>query len=242
MKKIAGLVILLAVSLITGGAMVRYRVISVNAFLVGKYDVTGVDVSHYQGKINWNTMEKQGIGFAIIKATEGSGSQDKQFAVNWKQAEKTDLMIGAYHFFSFDSAAETQAENYIQTVGSLKGKLPPVVDFEYYGGKQSNPPKEEETREKLQRLLAILEEEYGEKPIVYATMKTYKRYLKGYFDIYPLWIRNVYYSPEIDMRGKWTFWQYSDEGIMEGYKGKEKYIDLNVFHGSREELKQLVIK
>ncbi len=85
------------------------------------------------------------MDFAFIKATEGSSNVDEYFKANWTNAQNSGLVIGAYHFFSFDSSAETQAENYIATVGNLNGKLPPAIDFEYYGDKEKSPPDVEST-------------------------------------------------------------------------------------------------
>ncbi|MBR4257050.1 MAG: lysozyme, partial [Clostridia bacterium] len=65
------------------------------------YPVRGVDVSHYQGDVDWETLSKQGISFAFIKATEGSSYVDLTFEKNYVEANKTVLRVGAYHFFSF---------------------------------------------------------------------------------------------------------------------------------------------
>lgn len=81
-----------------------------------KYPVRGVDVSSYQGEIDWETLENQDIDFAFIKATEGSGYEDEYFQQNFQNASETGIRIGAYHFFSFDSSGITQAENFIKTV------------------------------------------------------------------------------------------------------------------------------
>lgn len=209
--------------------------------LASGYEVHGVDVSHYQGKIDWQVLAGQGIDFAFIKATEGSGHIDRKFYENWEAADATELKAGAYHFFSFDSPAETQAQLYIETVGDLSGRLMPVVDIEFYGDKVSNPPEEEEIVKELKTMLELLEAEYGVKPMVYTTYTFYYKYLNGEIDGYPLWIRNVYFSPNTDMRGEWTFWQYTDQAVLNGYSGAEEHIDLNVFYGSLDELDEYVI-
>lgn len=73
------------------------------------------------------------------------------------------------------------------------------------------------------------------KPIIYATVKSYKLYLADAFQEYDIWIRNVITSPRLSDGREWTFWQYTDRGKLEGYQGDEKYINMNVFHGSRED-------
>lgn len=206
------------------------------------YDVQGVDVSHYQGEIDWKVLQQSGIDFAFIKATEGSSYIDEKFKDNWQAAAQTEMSIGAYHFFSFDSPGKEQAKLYIDTVGELSGKLVPVIDVEYYGDKEAKPPKKEKVVDSLQEMLLLLEQHYQVKPIIYTTYKVYKKYIIDEFNGYPLWIRNVYYNPNIDIGNKWIFWQYSDTSIINGYKGQEKYIDRNVFNGSINELKKYICK
>ena len=77
-----------------------------------RYPVRGVDVSHYQGTIDWPVLAAQDLDFAYIKATEGSSHTDEKFAENWEAAKDTGLRIGAYHFFSFDSPGESQLKHF----------------------------------------------------------------------------------------------------------------------------------
>jgi lysozyme len=241
-KKIIVFFLIMFCTTLTLGILIYNKVIILNNPSSRTYPVRGVDVSHYQGNIDWQILSNQNIDFAFMKATEGSKYVDKQFDKNWAEVQNTNLLFGAYHFFSFDSSGETQAKNFISTVKLTDGMLPPVVDFEFYGDKEKNLPDKIKTRIELKTLLDKLYEYYRVKPIIYATMKSYTMYIKGEFDDYPLWIRNVYYSPQIGMKNKWTFWQYSDTAILNGYNGKEKYIDMNVFRGSIEELEALSIK
>ena len=200
------------------------------------YPVRGVDVSRYQGTIDWQVLASQDVTFAFIKATEGSSHQDPCFAYNWEEARKCGVYAGAYHFFSYDSGGETQARNFIDTVGMNEGTLPPVVDLEFYGDYYDNPPDKQETRKTLNALLMALETYYGKKPIIYTTPRAYYSYiLGGGYGEYPLWIREVHTKPIVN----WVFWQYSDQGLLEGYDGKqadqtEAFIDLNVYRGTMD--------
>ena len=200
-----------------------------------RYPVLGVDVSNYQGDIDWNELEAQDVSFAFIKASEGSGHRDESVRRNLERAASTGIKVSAYHFFSFDSAGETQAENFISAVGRDEIDMPPVVDIEYYADKRSNKPSQEETESILRPLLDILEDNYGTKPIIYTTLPVYYRYVKGSFSDYPLWIRSVNFEPDhLD----WKFWQYSDKGLLRGYNGDEEHIDLNVYNGSAEDFEK----
>lgn len=216
--------------------------INLNKFFIKKYPVMGVDVSHYQGEIDWNELSENKISFAFIKATEGSTHVDKNYASNREKIKATGIYAGFYHFFSFDSEPETQAENFITTVLKEDGMLAPVVDIEFYGYNEVNRPNPMQVRKQLNVFLNKLEQHYKIKPIIYTTTKTYNYYIKDYYAEYPLWIRNVYYPPDFGTTDDWTFWQYSDTGILSGYNGPEKYIDLNVFRGNYEQLQTLLIK
>lgn len=200
-----------------------------------RYPVRGVDVSSYQGDIDWDALASQNIMFAFIKATEGSSFVDKYFEYNYIQARKTNLRIGAYHFFSYDSPGKTQAENFIANVEKYKNMLPPVIDLEFYGDKEKNPPPKVNVRQELDDLIDLLESHYGMKPIIYATEKSYSLYIADAYEDYDIWIRNVITSPKLSDNRRWTFWQYTNWERLDGYKGKEKYIDMNVFNGTKDD-------
>ena len=203
------------------------------------YPVRGVDVSVYQGDIDWQILADQNIDFAFIKATEGSSFVDPNFSYNYENAIKTDLRIGAYHFFSFDSGGDTQAKNFIDTVAPCDNMLPPVIDVEYYGGYLKTPPADKDAvRRELSVMLDTLEAHFCIKPIIYATTESYEYLLSGHFEEYDLWIRSVYSKPPKEFEGKWTFWQYTNRERLDGYDGKETYIDMNVFRGTREEFEK----
>ncbi len=213
-------------------------VIILNARAAEEYPVKGVDVSAYQGEIDWEKLTSQNILFAFIKATEGSSFCDKNFAYNYAEAQKNGVAVGAYHFFSYDSDGKTQAENFISTVEPCEGMLPPVIDLEFYEEYVKNPPPKSRVDEQLQIMLNALEAYYGLKPIIYATEKSYRLYLSGGYEEYDVWIRNVVSSPRLPDGREWTFWQYTNRGKLEGYEGTERFIDINVFFGSAEEFEE----
>jgi lysozyme len=200
-----------------------------------KYPVRGVDVSSYQGEIDWEILSKQNIQFAFIKTTEGSGFVDDYYISNYENASSTDLRIGFYHFFSYDSGGEEQAQNFIANVPKTINMLPPVVDIEFYGDKNKNLPEKDNVQKELNILLQILEQYYEKKPIIYATQKSYKLYISGSFSNYDIWIRNVFLAPKLSDGRNFTFWQYSDKIKLSGYNGEEKFIDMNVFNGTQQD-------
>jgi lysozyme len=192
------------------------------------YPVRGVDVSRYQGNVDWDKINDNGVTFAFVKATEGDDYVDPYFVQNWTALENTSVYAGAYHYFSFGSSGATQAENFIKNVPYAENMLPPVVDFELTDEDESL--EKSEVTQELKELLTTLENYYGVTPILYTTPKAYTKYLVFGYSKYTLWMRNTYCKPSL----KWSFWQYEDEGKYENcYDGDQQFIDLNVYNGSR---------
>lgn len=202
-----------------------------------KFEVKGVDVSEYQGEVDWNKIKEQNIDFAFIKATEGSKGKDNSFDKNYEKLKNMDMLLGLYHFFSFESLGEEQADNYIKVVGNIENDenlMLPIIDIEYYSYYKKAKPNKEWVTKELQKMLDKLEKTYRVKPIIYTTMEFYQEYIEGEFLEYNIWIRNILTKPDLENR-EWKFWQYTGRGKLEGYNGEEKYIDLNVFNGSKED-------
>lgn len=226
---------LLSASAIITAALVLNGVVLLNNPSSAEYPVRGVDISSHQGDIEWQTLASQNIDFVFMKATEGTTFVDPCFAYNCSEAQKCDIAVGAYHFFRYDSTGLSQAAHFIDTVTPFKGMLPPVIDLEFYGDNKQNPPKRDTVGRELKDMLSALEAHYGLKPIIYATEKSYKLYLSGEYDEYDIWIRNILSKPRLQDGRAWTFWQFTNREKLPGYNGREKFIDVNVFHGSREE-------
>ncbi len=231
LKKAAVVFLSICIALTLLLFLIYQQTISITPLLAKKYEVRGIDVSRYQGGIDW-AMLAEGQDFAYIKATEGSGYADDKFAYNFKEAKAAGLRVGAYHFFSFDSSGETQADNFIENVGDGAGMLPPVIDVEYYGKYFKDPKPAEEVLPELEAMTERLRRYYGTEPVIYSTGSAYRRYIRDLGTDCSMWRRNVYFKPS----GDWSFWQYSSVGRLEGYSGEEKNIDMNVFKGTRDEL------
>ena len=204
------------------------------------YEIHGIDISHYQGDIDWEVLRNQGmidkcpVRFVMIKATEGTDHIDSKFKVNFEQSLEYGFTRGAYHFYSVHSSAKDQADFFIQNVKLEKGDLPPVLDVEHKPKNQTD----EEFKTSVQEWLDIVEQHYQVKPIIYTYYKFKLSYLNDpQFDEYPYWIAH-YYVDSVEYKGAWKFWQYTDVGKLPGIKG---YVDLNIYNGSYYDLRQLTI-
>ena len=203
------------------------------------YEIHGIDISHYQGKIDWEQLKNAMIKgcpvrFVIIKSTEGSSRLDENFRENFNQARDFGFIRGVYHFWSNKSTAREQAYYFLDQVHLTDGDLPPVLDIEH---KPADKSVEDFQRDVL-TWLHIVEDKYHVKPIIYTYYKFKEQYLSApVFDDYPYWIAH-YYVDKVQYKGKWKFWQHTDVGKLPGIKG---YVDFNIYNGSYYELKQLCI-
>lgn len=199
-----------------------------------RYEVTGVDVSHYQGVIDWDLLAADGHDFAFIKATEGKELKDKAFDANWYLAGLTGMRRGAYHFFRPEVAPDIQANNFFTSVTLSPGDLPPVIDVEHRGKLSAV-----QLVSRVKQLSLIIEAHYGIKPIIYTGQNFYNRFLAGQFDDYPLWLARYDQNEPVTVCGRtYNFWQYTDRGELPGVVG---HIDRNVFTGTHLDLAMLCI-
>src|SRR5215471_14990910 len=94
----------------------------------------GIDVSHFQGKVDWNRVKAAGMAFAFAKATEGTTNNDAMFATNWPAIKNAGLLRGAYHFFRASQDAAGQADHFLSRLSLAAGDLPPIIDVEVTDG------------------------------------------------------------------------------------------------------------
>lgn len=202
-----------------------------------QYKIHGIDVSHHQGRINWEMAKAMkdkdiSLDFVFIKATEGISHIDSRFDDNWKQAKKTEFIRGAYHYFSPNVKGEDQAAHFIRTVTLLKGDFPPVIDVEEKGIISSSL-----LMRGVMKFAKKVEAHYGVKPIIYTYHDFYKQHFDDSFDSYPLWIAHYYVTKPDNQH--WNFWQHSDKGRVTGINTP---VDFNVFNRGMEQMKLLQIK
>lgn len=198
-----------------------------------QFAVHGVDVSRWQGDIDWAKLRTQGANFAYIKATDGGDHLDPKFKENWRGAHAAGLKRGAYHFFYWCRAASDQAEWFIRNVPRVEGALPPVIDVEWnHLSNCKKRPSREMVLEKMRVFMDRLEKHYGQRPVIYTAPDFYRDNLEGAFPDHPFWLRSVAAHPSKVYPGRrWVFWQYSGSGLSHGVKGR---IDLNVFNGDED--------
>ena len=217
----------------------RWRALYGDAEYPEGYEIHGIDISHYQGKIDWEQLKNAmiegcSVRFVIIKSTEGASRLDDHFRENFNQVRDYGFIRGVYHFWSNKSSAREQAYYFLDKVHLTEGDLPPVLDIEH---KPADKSVDDFQRDVL-TWLHIVEDKYHAKPIIYTYYKFKEKYLSApVFDDYPYWIAH-YYVDKVQYQGKWKFWQHTDAGKLPGIKG---YVDFNIYNGSFYDLRKLCI-
>lgn len=197
-----------------------------------KMPVQGIDVSRYQGDIDWAAVSAAGTKFAYIKATEGGDHVDPAFRRNWAGARRADVPRGAYHFVYWCRPAHEQILWFMRNVPSDPDALPPVIDVERNEQSPTCPQKvpREAALETIKVMLGGLEAYTGKRPIIYTDIAFHREVLEGELTGYSFWLRSVAAEPHERYVGRdWLFWQFTTTGRVPGIKGD---VDRNAFAGS----------
>lgn len=201
----------------------------------------GVDISHYDGDIDWPSVVGSGRAFAFAKATEGLTFTDPKFADNWAQMKQAGIARSAYHFFHSNDDPDMQAEFLLQTMGPLEpGDLPPSLDLEVADGESASVVASTAITW-LDHVAAVI----GQKPILYTSKRVVEEDLgnaMGLEDHAVLWDAQWQVTcPDLpDTFSDFGFWQYADDGTVPGI-GDASAVDLDVFNGDANALAALEI-
>lgn len=200
--------------------------------------IKGVDVSHFDGTVDWGAARRDGITFAIIKATEGTSFVDNRFAANWANTRANGIVHGAYHFFRPKSDPIAQADFFVRIAGSPKsGELPPVIDLEVTDGLTAA-----QVAAGARTFLQRVQQKTGRVPMIYTSVRVFNSLLGGPpgFNPYPLWVANWNVRcPNIPNPPwtRWTFWQNSATGTVAGFSDP---VDVDRFNGTSADLMAFV--
>lgn len=191
----------------------------------------GIDVSFYQGEINFEELSDSNHKYLYIRAGEGGNAVDSRFSENVKGAESEQLNYGCYYYVTAKnvSEAESQAEHFASLISGLSYSLRPAMDFEDLSGLSV-----EETNEIALSFLKKLEELTGVTPAIYSDAYAVETRWSSELAPYPLWVADYAHLPEpeqytLPKNDVWTVWsgyQYSDSGMISGIDGN---VDLDLF-------------
>lgn len=205
--------------------------------------VEGIDVSHWQGSINWTAVRSAGIQFAYMKATEGTSFRDASFNTNYPRAYYAGVIRGAYHFaLPNRSSGATQADFFASHGGAWSADnrtLPGALDIEYnpygstcYGLSQTS----------MVNWIRDFINRYHARTTRWATIYSTTNWWStctgnfgGFASNNPLWLARYASTAGTLPRGFpfYTIWQYTSTGRVSGVSG---YVDRDHFNGTRARL------
>lgn len=187
------------------------------------FPVRGVDISAHNGHVDFERLRDAGVDFVYIKATEGATWRDSLYEHNYRAAIDAGLTVGVYHFFRFNVEGWRQSVNILRATRNRRIDLPIAIDVEEWGN-----PGEYAAEDIISNLRSMVEllRQGGREVIIYTNKNGYYRYIRGHFDDVALWICS-FTNPPIRERKRWTLWQHSHIGAIDGIRGNA---DFNTFN------------
>ena len=198
----------------------------------------GIDVSHYQGRIDWRAVSRdKNVGYVYIKATESNYMVDDTYEYNLSEARRNGIKVGSYHFFRPGVSAAGQFAIFKRVIDKKKQDLLPLIDVEVTGGVSI-----ETLHARLQEFLRLVTEEYGRRPVIYTGRNFYNKYFAGYSFYKPYLFMIAMYNtteqPYLSNGDDYVIWQYSCKGQINGIRGE---VDLSRFVG-RHTISEIMYK
>jgi lysozyme len=190
------------------------------------YRVPGIDVSRYQGRIDWPAVASRPVRFVIIRATKGNRYRDGRYARNLAGATQNGLVVGAYHFAKPDLApgdARAEADRFLRVARVAAGDVVPVLDIEETGGLSAG-----QLRAWARVWLERVRARTGVRAMIYSGSHFWHGFMRNTSSFaqhgHPLWVAHWYVrAPDVPSRrwaGKgYTVWQWSAVGRIAGIKG-----------------------
>ena len=194
--------------------------------------ITGIDVSHYQGTVDWQKVKESGVEFVIIRLvyrgySVGSIMEDPNFAVNFQGAKDAGLKVGVYFFSQAVSVEEAQeeADFVLEKLAGAELEMPIVYDWEYISDTARTANVDRRTLTDCSLAFLQKVEEAGYWPMLYFnTLQSRKMLYLNELNQYDFWL--ALYSHRMTFPYKIKMWQYTCEGRVPGIEGN---VDINVF-------------
>lgn len=202
-----------------------YKHIENNRLTINSTDYNGIDVSKYQGKINWTKVAADSkIQFVYVKASEGATRVDSRYSENFKGAKSAGIKVGSYHYFIGRKSAKEQFDNFRRNVSKRDQDLIPMVDVEEAGNKLIG---RKQLQQNLSEFMQLVKDEYGCYPLLYSQLGFYNEKLAPEFNRYFIFMaRYSTKEPRLKGGGKYNIWQYTEKGHVKGISGT---VDLDRF-------------
>lgn len=185
----------------------------------------GIDVSEWQGEIDWKKVKDDGIEMAYIRSSSGSAYRDVRFAENYAEAKKNGIKVGFYHYMTARNTdqARQQAEFFVNVTANTNPECKLAMDFEFFGELSAA-----EVNDISGVFLETVRERSGRQVCIYSDAFNARSVFGESLTKYPLWVAD-YYVENPESNGKWDVWagfQYTDIGRVDGINGN---VDKDIF-------------
>lgn len=189
--------------------------------------IHGIDLSHYQGNVFWETVGQTKMAYVYLKATEGGTRIDAKYKQNIDLAHKYGIKVGSYHFYRPKIAQQTQLENFMAQCRPEDQDLLPMIDVETRSGLSV-----EDFRDSLFTFLHLVEQAYKQKPLIYTGANFYDANLLGLLHDYKVMIAQyTAHEPVLKDDLDYVLWQYTGKGRLNGING---HVDKSRFMGDHK--------
>ena len=181
----------------------------------------GIDISHYDGRVDFELVGQSNVHFVYMKATQGTTYIDPTYQGRVSALKGSELLHGAYHFYEPDKDAIAQATHFLEQVKISKHTLPPMLDVEIT--QQTSP---EDIKKGVKLWLEHVYKALKCQPILYSYGSFWEENLGDEFNDYPFWLADYATKPNVPAQLKnWRIWQYTDQGQISGIEHK---VDRNI--------------
>lgn len=240
MKKIKKIICINKMLLITFAFCITLNSI----FAVSSSNVyQGIDVSEWQGLIDYSRVKSSGIDAVYIRSSEGTNYVDPYFKRNYDMAKANGLKVGFYHYVTARNTEEAieEAKFFVSVIGGLSPDMKLAMDFEYFGELSTS-----EINDISRIFLETVKNESSKDVVIYSDVYNATNVFSDYLaDIYPIWIAD-YSVEEPVSNGKWDTWvgfQYTDRGRVDGINGnvdRDEYTD-GILLGNNQPIKNSTV-
>lgn len=213
--------------------------------------IPGIDVSNFQGVVNWTSVRNAGYKFAFCKATEGVDFVDARFTTNMTNAKAAGVPIGPYHFARPDSSntnpvdAANEANDFVDAIAPYYAQtsghfLRPVLDMERLSGTGGTAAEKVFLSKWVRDFATVVKTRLGMDPIIYCNVNYATTYFESDIGVYDLWLAKFTYdlnnpptSANDGVFNGWEIWQWSDSTTVPGISGN---VDGDVYDGTQQQL------
>ena len=202
-------------------------------------EIRGIDVSAWQGKIDWKTVADYGMGFAILRITEAGNVIDSYFEQNFSECRKYNIPVGAYKYSYAMTVAEIQSEakKVVEVLNGRKLQYPVWLDLEWNNQRSLGAEQIHKLAEAFEKIITAAGYKFG----IYCNVDWYLNVICSHLKKYDFWIARYPASDNgtLQERLRPDFgvgWQYSSKAKIPGISGT---VDRNIFYKDYNEAKDI---